>query len=176
MPHHNQGASLTELLICIFIVLVTCGISMPNYAEIIAKSRIDTHLSKYEKALMLGRLTAIDQQTFVTICPLVDGACAQQWKNNVFLFIDHNGNKKLDESDVILIELDAVFANDEFSYPRDAITYRGDGSIAFMQSGSFIYCIEQFPHLNGNRLSVSQVGRVRIRDTKKCVKEEKKEE
>ena len=61
--------------------------------------------------------------------------------------------------------IESIPKSDSLTYPRNAITYRADASIAGFQSGSFVYCIKDKPEILGKRITVSQAGRYRTRDT-----------
>ncbi|MGB2707488.1 MAG: pilus assembly protein, partial [Pseudoalteromonas nigrifaciens] len=58
---------------------------------------------------------------------------------------------------------------DSLEYPREALTFRPDGSLNGFQNGTFIYCPNSDKaNLEGLALSVSQTGRIRIKSTDKC--------
>ena len=60
---------------------------------------------------------------------------------------------------------------DSLEYPREALTFRPDGSLNGFQNGTFIYCPNSDKaNLKGLALSVSQTGRIRIKSTDKCQK------
>ncbi|WP_198521141.1 GspH/FimT family protein [Pseudoalteromonas spongiae] len=125
-------------------------------------------MSRILKSLHLARGYAVTYSTNITICPLVSGSCQKNWQGTIYAFEDSNRNLSLDESEYTITVVEKIDSQDELTYPRKAITYRADGSINFMQSGSFIYCNTTYPELTGNRITVSQVGRVRIKDSDKC--------
>lgn len=168
MIRSQHGLSLLEVLIALFIVSILASIGLPNFSKMIAKQRLDNKLSQVVKQLNFSRIYAISHDTYVTTCPLNGASCSTNWHLPIYSFIDTNGNLTLDDDDVILQYLDGIESGDQFTYPRKAITYRPNGSISGFQSGSFVYCVPQYPEFTANRVSVSQPGRIRKRDTEKC--------
>lgn len=165
-----NGYSLIELVVCVVLIGVISSITLPNFSRFFAQLRLNTSISEIFKSLHLARAYAVSHSANITICPLVSGSCKKDWSGNIYVFEDSNSNLTLDSGEYVVRFHDKISSNDELTYPRRAITYRADGSINFMQSGSFLYCNKVFPKLSGNRITVSQVGRVRIVDSNKCEK------
>lgn len=174
MKHYLNGYSLVEALISVLLLGIISSFVIPSLSLFLAQNRLDNTIAQIFKALNLARGYAVSHSTNITICPLISGSCKKEWHNKLFVFEDRNRNLMLDDGEYIIKVLNQINSHDEISYPRRAITYRPDGSINFMHSGSFVYCNKSFPNLNGNRLTVSQVGRIRIVDSDKC-KLDKKE-
>ena len=168
MKRYNLGYSLIEALVSIVLVGVLSSSTIPNLSRFLAQNRLDNSMMTIFKSLHLARGYAVTHSTNITVCPLVYGSCSEEWQSDIYIFEDHNNNLSLDDGEFIIRFIDKTHPSDELSYPRTAITYRPDGTINFMQSGSFIYCNKSFPGLTGNRITVSQVGRVRIKDSDKC--------
>ncbi len=168
MKLRMRGYTLIEVLISSLLIAILSSITIPNFAHFLAQSRLDNAMSRILKSLHLARGYAVTYSTNITICPLVSGSCQKNWQGTIYAFEDSNRNLSLDESEYTITVVEKIDSQDELTYPRKAITYRADGSINFMQSGSFIYCNTTYPELTGNRITVSQVGRVRIKDSDKC--------
>ncbi|MFH6954609.1 MULTISPECIES: GspH/FimT family pseudopilin [Pseudoalteromonas] len=168
MKHYTDGYSLVEVLVSVALIGTLASLTLPNLSRVAAQNRLDSSMYTILKTMHLARAVAVSNSTYVTTCPLISGSCTKSWNNKIFTFNDLNANLSLDENEQIIKVLDKININDELSYPRQAITYRPNGSISFMQSGSFIYCNKTYPRLTGNQITVSQVGRVRIRDSDRC--------
>jgi len=166
--HKKNGFSLIELITTCCIVGILLAISSPSYTKLLAENEMDNFLSLLKTNLVFSRIFAIKNNTNVTLCPLVSGRCSKQWDKEVSLFFDNNSNQELDGDDYLLRVIDKVNKHHILTYPRNAVTYRADGSLDGFQSGSFIYCLPESLNLNGKRITVSQAGRIRIRDTDKC--------
>lgn len=162
------GYTLVEVLVPTVILGIISTITLPELSRFLAQNRLDNSIATILKSLHLARAYAVSHSTNITICPLISGSCTDHWQNDIYIFEDNNSNLSLDDSEYIIKVITKIHKNDELSYPRTAITYRTDGSINFMQSGSFYYCNKTFPDLTGNQITVSQVGRVRVKDSDKC--------
>lgn len=163
-----KGLCLVELLITVSIIIILASIAIPNFEILIAQNRLENQIARLFKSLYLARHYAVSHSTYVTLCPLVNNRCQKNWNKPIMVFIDQNLDLTLDSNEAILFEIESTFHEDNLTYPRLAITYRPDASINFMQSGSFLYCNPLHPRLKGNRLTVSQVGRIRVRDSEMC--------
>ena len=117
-----------------------------------------------------ARLYAIENRSYVTLCPLEDNKCVKNnWGEQISFFIDNNKSTSLDEDGLILSTLSHTHISDSLEYPRDAITFRPDGTLNGFQNGTFIYCPnKEKANLEGFALTVSQTGRIRIKSTDAC--------
>jgi type IV fimbrial biogenesis protein FimT len=89
----------------------------------------------------------------------------------VSLFIDNDKSTSLDDDERLISTFEHTHPSDSLEYPRDAITFRPDGSLNGFQNGTFIYCPNnEKASLEGLALSISQTGRIRIKSTNKCQK------
>ena len=168
MKATQTGLCLVELLISVSILIILASIAIPNFQILIAQHRLENQISRLFKSLYLARQFAVTNSTNVTLCPLINNRCQKDWNEPITIFTDNNLNLALDSNEDVIFEIDNTFHKDNLTYPRLAITYRPDASINFMQSGSFLYCSPSFPKLKGNRITVSQVGRIRVRDSELC--------
>jgi len=163
-----NGFSLIEVMTTCSIVGILLAISSPSYTRLLAENERDNFLSLLKTNLVFSRVFAIKNNTNVTLCPLTSGRCTKEWYKELSIFVDFNSNQELDGEDYILKIVDKVNEAHKVTYPRIAVTYRADGSLDGFQSGSFIYCLPESLNLKGKRITVSQAGRIRIRDTDNC--------
>jgi type IV fimbrial biogenesis protein FimT len=168
MKYYIKGFNLIGLIFTLAIVSILFSISLPNLNRFSAQTRLDNAISSIFKSLHAARVYAVAHSSHMTLCPLVSAECENQWHNTIHLFEDSNANLRLDGGENVIKVIEKIDERDHLNYPRNAITYRPNGSINAMQSGSFIYCNDKFENLSGNRITVSQVGRVRVRDSNKC--------
>ncbi|MDE3273482.1 GspH/FimT family pseudopilin [Pseudoalteromonas sp. G4] len=162
------GFTLVEILAVFLLLGVLSTIVLPNLSRLLAQNNLDNAISKIFKSLSLARGYAVTHSTNITVCPLISGSCSDDWQSDIYTFEDNNANLSLDDEEYVVSIIERINPRNELSYPRNAITYRADGSIKFMQSGSFLYCHHSYLDLKGNQITVSQVGRVRVRDSNKC--------
>ena len=168
MKQSTCGYTLVETLVSVALISILASVTLPKLSRIAAQNRLDSSMRIILKGIHLARNIAVSKATYITTCPLISGSCSKNWGNDIYIFHDSNANLSLDNNEYIIKVIEKVNFRDSLVYSREAITYRPDGSINFMQSGSFIYCNSSYPKLRGNRITVSQVGRVRIRDSDKC--------
>ncbi len=165
--YQRNGFSLVELMVAISVVTIIAAIAIPSMKTLMAKNRVETHLIQVQSMLQLSRLSAVRNNAFVTLCPLAENQCGTDWQTGMTVFVDFNNNQAFDGDDYVVKEALPLETQDSLTYPRMAVTYRRDGSLSKFQSGSFVYCPKDLPEL-GRRLTVSQAGRVRMRDATTC--------
>ena len=165
MKSTQAAFTLIELMVSMLILSILLMITTPSFGNLLAQNRQSNHISLIKTTLATARGTAISHDTSVTICPLDGPQCTNNWHEEIYVFIDANHNKFFDSDDFIIGMIESIPKSDSLTYPRNAVTYRADASIAGFQSGSFVYCIKDKPEILGKRITVSQAGRYRTRDT-----------
>lgn len=164
--HLYQGFTLIDLLIVLAILLITAGIGLPSFANLLEENRAYNYTKTLAKQMVFARHYALNYNTSVTICPLKHSKCDTQWKEDISVFIDYNRNRRFEGKDKLLGLLEDPPHTDTLLYPRRGITYRSDGSINGFQSGTFRYC----PRVKDSQFSlglvVNQAGRTRYRQDK----------
>ncbi|GAA58885.1 hypothetical protein P20652_0744 [Pseudoalteromonas sp. BSi20652] len=167
----SKGITVLELMTTLAIVSIISQLSMWYYPDFLAKNRLDNHVTLLHRTINYGRLYAIENGTYVTLCSLESGKCSKdEWEGQMSLFIDKDKSTTLDDDELLLSTFEKVHEADTLEYPRNAITFRPDGSLNGFQNGTFIYCPNNKANLEGLALSISQTGRIRIKSTDKCQK------
>ena len=169
----NKGLTLIALIVTVAIVSIISQLLFWFYPDFLAKNRLNNHINLLYRNINYGRLYAIENDTYVTLCALKKSKCIKdEWQGQVSLFIDKDKSTTLDDDELLLSIFEKVNEADSLEYPRSAITFRPDGSLNGFQNGTFIYCPNSDKaNLEGLALSVSQTGRVRIKSTDKCQEE-----
>ena len=169
----NKGLTLIALMVTVAIVSIISQLSMWFYSDFLANNRLNNHINLLYRNINYGRLYAIENDTYVTLCALKKSKCIKdEWQGQVSLFIDKDKSTTLDDDELLLSIFEKVNEADSLEYPRSAITFRPDGSLNGFQNGTFIYCPNSDKaNLEGLALSVSQTGRIRIKSTDKCQEE-----
>lgn len=160
-------------MVTVSIVSIISQLSMWFYPDFLANNRLNNHINLLYRNINYGRLYAIENDTYVTLCALKKSKCIKdEWQGQVSLFIDKDKSTTLDDDELLLSIFEKVNEADSLEYPRSAITFRPDGSLNGFQNGTFIYCPNSDKaDLEGLALSVSQTGRIRIKSTDKCQEE-----
>ncbi|MBE0456125.1 MAG: GspH/FimT family pseudopilin [Pseudoalteromonas prydzensis] len=166
----NKGVTLITLMVTVAVVSIVSQLSMWFYPDFLAKNRLNNHINLLYRNINYGRLYAIENNTYVTLCALKKSKCIKdEWQGEVSLFIDKDKSTTLDDDELLLSIFEKVNEADSLEYPRSALTFRPDGSLNGFQNGTFIYCPNSDKaNLEGLALSVSQTGRIRIKSTDKC--------
>lgn len=169
----NKGLTLIALMVTVAIVSIISQLSIWFYPDFLANNRLNNHINLLYRNINYGRLYAIENDTYVTLCALKKSKCIKdEWQGQVSLFIDKDKSTTLDDDELLLSIFEKVNEADSLEYPRSAITFRPDGSLNGFQNGTFIYCPNSDKaNLEGLALSVSQTGRIRIKSTDKCQEE-----
>lgn len=168
----HRGATLIEIMVTLFIVAIISQIALWYMPDFLALNRAENQVNLLHRNINYARLYAIEHGTFVTLCALVNNGCDKdQWREQISLFTDSDRSTSINDDDLIISTFEHTHLADSLEYPRDAITFRPDGSLNGFQNGTFIYCPNnKKASLKGLALSVSQTGRIRIKSTNKCQK------
>jgi type IV fimbrial biogenesis protein FimT len=159
-----DGFTLLETLITIAILISLTTLAIPSFADFTVKRRVDNEISALQRLLLLARNHAVNQERFVTICPLTPlGQCSSDWHNELSVFYDDNKNKQLDTSsaETLIKEKVAIKPGDKLQYAqgRTALIYAPSGRLAIWGgNGTFRYCPKN--HSNKSRgIVISGAGR-----------------
>jgi type IV fimbrial biogenesis protein FimT len=159
-----MGFTLIETLITLAILIFLTAIAVPTFADLRIRIRVDNEITALHRLLLLTRNHAVNQERFVTVCPLTpSNQCSNEWHKTLTVFYDDNKNKALDASSaevIIKIKL-AIKSGDKLQYAqgRTALIYAPSGRLAVWGgNGTFRYCPKS--HSNRSRgIIISGAGR-----------------
>ena len=159
-----MGFTLIETLITLAILIILTAIAVPTFADLRIRIRVDNEITALHRLLLLTRNHAVNQERFVTVCPLTpSGQCSNEWHKTLTVFYDDNKNKALDASsaEVIIKIKSAIKSGDKLQYAqgRTALIYAPSGRLAVWGgNGTFRYCPKS--HSNKSRgIIISGAGR-----------------
>lgn len=166
LSHPTRGLTLIDLLIVLAIIFITAGLGLPSFSSLLDENRAHNFTQQLSRHIVFSRHYAASYGSAVTICPLKNGKCINDWQHEITIFVDHNLNRRFNDKDKLLKVLDSPPKHDTLLYPRRGITFRADGSINGFQSGTFRYC----PRFKDSQFSlglvINQAGRSRYRQQK----------
>jgi len=145
-PIAQKGFTLIETLISIAILTILTTITIPSFLDFSVSVRVNNEVSALHRLLLITRNHAVNQERFVTLCPLTQsGQCSSNWHETLSVFYDDNKNKKLDDfSEEALIKTKlSIKLGDKLQYAkgRTALTYAPSGRLAVWGgNGTFRYC------------------------------------
>jgi type IV fimbrial biogenesis protein FimT len=142
----TAGFTLIETMITIAILISLMTIAIPSFADFTIRMRVDNELSILQRQLFITRNTAINQNSFVTLCPLNEkNECHNQWEDPLSVFTDLNNNKVFEFAlgERVVSEKSAVKNGDKLQYgkTRTGLTYAPTGHLSgWGQNATFKYC------------------------------------
>jgi type IV fimbrial biogenesis protein FimT len=142
----QKGFTLIETLISIAILTFLTTITIPTFLDFTVRVRVNNEVSALHRLLLITRNHAVNQERFVTLCPLnSSGQCSSNWHEAISVFYDDNKNRKLDElSEESLIKTKlSIKIGDKLQYAqgRTALIYAPSGRLAaWGGNGTFRYC------------------------------------
>ena len=162
------GFSLLELLLVLALFSLMVSTITPVMAEQITHRQQWSGLYQLYRHLKLARLSAIDHQTTVSVCPSASGQrcdAHNQWQYGWMVFFDpdHSGQPRdLDD----IIEIGTALEQAELtSGGRARIRFQADGT-AYGSNGTFTLCPLAYS-LPQRQIVISNPGRIRAQPAKK---------
>lgn len=164
----NQvGLTLVELVITLAIAGILIVGAIPSFVLMLDNSRGFDQANAYFNALSFARGQAVNLGQRVTVCNLdeTDGTttCTDEWQHGVSVFIDFNGNGKVDSAtDQVLRQTGGLASRDtsKSSIPQKRITFNAEG-MAISGNGSFTLCPSGNVEI-ARKITISTSGRVRV--------------
>lgn len=161
----NRGFTLIEMLICIAVIAVLCGIAAPAFGKLIGKTQAQTARSQLAAAFNEARIAAVTHGKHVVVCPSVNQrTCGDttQWQRGWIVFLDANHNRELDGDETPLSVGQALADGVAVvgSSGRVRIDYQPDGS-ARGTNATLTVCDRASGAADARTLVISQSGRVR---------------
>lgn len=159
------GFTIIEVLVSLAILLSLITIGIPSLDNFIIHMRVDNEISAMHRMLLLARNSAINNELYVTFCPLDnDNKCTTDWGKKLTVFKDINKNRRyeINIGESIIKIKSAINPNDKLQYGkgRNALVYGPTGHLVIWGgNATFKYCPKS--HENKSRgLVISTSGRV----------------
>ena len=166
--HSNaRGFSLLELIVVISIIaiLIIANTSITTNQK--HRQFAEQQFSLFQQALQSSRRFAIIKNHTITLCPIVNKRCVNQWNLGFKAFIDNNANLQLDSDDQIIDAWQVESSTGSNSHSQ-VLSWRNNNRYLRFNSSGFInapgtlkYCIERGEEAYSGDLIVSRSGRIR---------------
>jgi type IV fimbrial biogenesis protein FimT len=132
MKHAQAGISLIELILTLAIVGILASISIPALGSLAHSAQSKTAGSAIANSLNFARMTAVNKQSNVVVCPSNDHvSCdgALRWESGWIVFEDADADGQRDADETLLEAVDhqpgiAIAATEG----RKHVAFRADGS------------------------------------------------
>lgn len=162
-PQQHQGFSLLELLMTIGIVGIASMLAMSSMSAFLGASDGENYAKELAKSINFSRTQSVATGQTVTLCPIVEGVCANVWSNDITIFIDAANNRTLGTNTILRI-VEAIPSGDALSYTGTAlgISFYPDGSIGDSDNGVFTFLQNNICDDNVKGVDVNNSGRARF--------------
>lgn len=105
MKTRQSGFTLVELMVTLAVVVVLIGLAVPSFQTLLVSQRLNTAADMLISDFRYARSEAIKRTNQVTICVSSNGtSCTSDalWKDGWIVFVDDNGNKVVDDDDLVV--------------------------------------------------------------------------
>lgn len=160
-----KGISLIELLLCVAIVSVLITLTAPNLSSLLGKLRADSAITALHQDLQFSRITAINYQRFVTLCPLANNHCSGDWSQGYQVFIDLEPYRQLDPNDTVLRVKAPLSPQDTLDNSANSLGLLFSPWGFTNNNSSFVYCANSTSNASQTKLVISRAGRTRAQAT-----------
>ena len=139
-----QGFTLIECLIGIAILSIGLTAGFNGVQSLLTKQRVAAYSGQLLQSVHTARQYAILRSQPVTICASENGKfCVEDWSKGHMIFLDQNGDRVRDESEVVVNYIHGNQANDPVSWK----SFKADSTLQFLptgvtnhQNGTFTVC------------------------------------
>ena len=158
-----KGFTLIELLLTISIISILSSLA---FASFISQHQDHTAISELLLAVNLSRNQSISSASITTLCPSENNLkCAGKWEKDLTLFIDHNGNRKVDPNDKIIRKFSPMPNGSKLfwrSFQNKQYLQFAPSGYTRNQNGTFTYCSPSKKLVQAKMLIVNRAGRPRV--------------
>jgi type IV fimbrial biogenesis protein FimT len=166
----RSGHTLVELMVVLAIAAVLLAAAAPSLQAFIARQRLRVAQNDLFAAINLTRSQAITRGTRVTLTP--QDAAGADWTQGWLVFIDSNGNQRLDPAEERIFQQGPVDPGISIKFAfssgpaRQYITYNGDGRSCSAASSLAAHwgTLSLFQGTAIRRIKINMLGRVRACD------------
>ncbi len=160
MPPY-KGFTLVELMTTLVISTTLISVAIPNFNSLYDHYRADSYIRVIQQTLHLARNSAINYGTRVTVCPMIEKQCSNDWRVGITVFVDSGVSNIIDNTDEVLIKTNAFPRDDFITYNRSAVRFQADG-LASGTNGTLKYCPSNIKSEYSKAVIINQSGRVRF--------------
>lgn len=163
-----SGFTVIELMVTLAIIVIVMQFGVYNMKDLILRNQMTNYVNNFVTMQHLARQTAIFRQSLVTLCASNDGQIClakKYWHEGMLIFIDYNGNQKIDNQDIIV-----KFHKSEVKTMR--MTWRAFQNKSYLQftsngwtnsqNGTFRFCFDDEATTYNRALIVNRSGRLRL--------------
>ncbi|MED5523944.1 GspH/FimT family pseudopilin [Gallaecimonas pentaromativorans] len=154
----ERGFTLVELMVTLVVAGILVTISYPSLSRFFRDNQLGSDASQLQSMLVTARHHALNYQMPVIVCPLVNGACSNNWSGELSAFVDSDGNGSKGNDEEVLLTLEAV--SYQRVYAQTSIRFGADGMLT-TNAGTIRICEGDDSGLY-NGVIVTKTGRSRV--------------
>ncbi len=156
-----NGFTLVELMVIIAITIILLGIAIPSLSSLYNAQRANMNIRKIQQSLQFARSAAINYGITVSVCPIENEQCSDNWRSGLMVFTDSGIKRVIDGSDKLLYQTGAFNQQDIVTYNRPAVRFYPDG-LASGSNGTLKYCPSSAANPNSKAVVINLAGRIRF--------------
>jgi len=124
-----SGFTLLELLVSLIVLTTLITMAYPSFSGLIQKSKHQSEVRELYQALQFARYTAISHNALVTICPIHENKCTNNWNEPLGIFLDPLNQKEITNEEFLKKVLPAPKHNKLLAFPatKNFFQFRGTG-------------------------------------------------
>lgn len=139
----ERGFTLIELIIVLIISVLLITIGIPGFQTLIQNNRLSAAVTSIQSNLSFARNQSVSYLNYVTVCPLENNICSNNWSTGLDIFIDSDSDSTYDSDEVLLKAGSEFNSSDTLVFPSTSITFTPDGKITG-SSAIFRYCSNDY--------------------------------
>lgn len=164
----SKGMTLVELMVALAVFAILAAVALPSFQTIQSASRANARIGEIASAIQLARNYAVSYGVRVSVCPLTNNCCSNDWRAGFSVFTDTGSTACLDGNDELIAKFPAIAGTDILKFSRSSLRFLPDG-LASGYNGTFRYCPDTADNSNSKALVISNAGRIRLsKDATNC--------
>lgn len=166
MSRAVAGVTLIELLVVLAILAVLLGVAVPGLRPLLDAQAGVATMQTLQRLLTLARSGAVSAGSVVTFCASRNAsACGGTWRDGVLVFVDHDGDRRVDAADLVLRYHAAPLLGGEValrSFPARQYVQFTPLGFTNNQNGTFTWCPASRDAHQAQQLIFTKSGRTRL--------------
>jgi type IV fimbrial biogenesis protein FimT len=160
-----KGLTLIELLVSITLSTILISTGVPSLKYLISRHEAQVAVSSLKKVLVLGRFNAIKKQSHITICPIKQNQCINDWSRPIVTFTDRNSNLKVDTNETLhyTTQVDSSWGNWQKKRMNKPFVRFNPLGHAFSSATTFLYCPKSGLLQGAKQIIINFQGRIRTK-------------
>jgi len=159
----SRGFTMVELLTVTILFAIITMAALPILTQWVQRYQAIDQVRSLHLALNTARNKALIDQRAVTVCPMLNNRCVEDWNWDLSVFIDTNNNLELDINETIYLNINSNrrignWITRGSTGNRIRFNYMGH---AYNHSTTFVFCPESDNLNHARQVIISFQGRIR---------------